>query len=102
MEHASNVLFHIGPLEVTSTVTTMWAIIAVLTLVSWLATRSLKEIPGPLQTGAEMAVGALRNFYEGTLGRAGSTRGSISRSSAPSSFSSSSATTPGCCPARAT
>ena len=69
MEHASNVLFHIGPLEVTSTVTTMWAIIAVLTLLSWLATRDLKEIPGPLQTGAEMAVGALRNFYEGTLGR---------------------------------
>ena len=41
MEHASNVLFRIGPLEVTSAVTTMWAIIAVLTLLSWLATRSL-------------------------------------------------------------
>ena len=68
MEHASNVLFHIGPLEVTSTVTTMWAIIAVLTLLSWLATRDLREIPGPLQTGAEMAVGALRNFFAGTLG----------------------------------
>ena len=69
MEEASNVLFRIGPLEVTSTVTTMWAIIAVLALVSWLATRNLKEVPGPLQTGAEMAVGALRNFFEGTLGR---------------------------------
>ena len=69
MEHATNVLFHIGPLEVTSTVTTMWAIIAVLTLLSWLATRDLKEVPGVLQTGAEMAVGALRNFFEGTLGR---------------------------------
>ncbi len=69
MEEAANVLFRIGPLEVTSTVTTMWAIIAVLALVSWLATRNLKEIPGPLQTGAEMAVGALRNFFEGTLGR---------------------------------
>ena len=34
MEEASNVLFSIGPLEVTSTVTTMWAIIAVLTLLS--------------------------------------------------------------------
>ena len=30
MEEATNVLFSIGPLEVTSTVTTMWAIIAVL------------------------------------------------------------------------
>ena len=69
MEEAGNVLFRIGPLEVTSTVTTMWAIIAVLALVSWLATRNLKEVPGPLQTGAEMAVGALRNFFEGTLGK---------------------------------
>ena len=48
MEHASNVLFHIGPLEVTSAVTTMWAVIAVLTLLSWLATRKLREVPGPL------------------------------------------------------
>ena len=57
MEEATNVLFSIGPLEVTSTVTTMWAIIVVLGLVSWLVTRNLKEIPGPLQSGAEMAVG---------------------------------------------
>ena len=69
MEEAANVLFRIGPLEVTSTVTTMWAIIAVLGFVSFLATRNLQEIPGPLQTGAEMAVGALRNFFEGTLGK---------------------------------
>ena len=69
MEEAANVLFRIGPLEVTSTVTTMWAIIAVLGLICFLATRNLKEIPGPLQTGAEMAVGALRNFFEGTLGK---------------------------------
>ena len=68
MEHAANVLFSIGPLEVTSTVTTMWAIIAVLTLLSWLATRSLKEIPGPLQSIAEIAVGKLRGYYEGLLG----------------------------------
>ena len=69
MEHAGNVLFSIGPLEVTSTVTTMWAIVALLALVSFLATRNLREEPGVLQTAAEMAVGALRNFFEGTLGR---------------------------------
>ena len=69
MEEASNVLFSIGPLEVTSVVTTTWAIILVLGLVSWLATRNLKEVPGVLQTGAEMAVGSLRNFFEGNLGR---------------------------------
>ena len=38
MEEASNVLFSIGPLEVTGTVVTMWAIIVILTLLSWLAT----------------------------------------------------------------
>ena len=69
MEHGSNVLFHIGPLEVTSAVTTMWAIIAVLTLLSWLATRRLKEVPGPLQTAAEIAIEKLRDYYEGLLGR---------------------------------
>ena len=69
MEHASNVLFSIGPLEVTSTVTTMWAIIAVLTLLSWLATRNLQEVPGPLQNAAEITVSYLRNYYEQNLGK---------------------------------
>ena len=69
MEHASNVLFRIGPLEVTSAVTTMWAIIAVLTLVSFLATRRLKEVPGPLQSAAEIAIEKLRNYYEELLGK---------------------------------
>lgn len=69
MEEATNVLFSIGPLEVTDTVTTTWAIILVLGLLSWLATRKLKEVPGPLQTVAEMAVGSLRSFFEGNLSR---------------------------------
>ncbi len=69
MEHASNVLFTIGPLEVTSAVTTMWAIIAALTLLSWLATRNLKEIPGPLQSAAEIAIEKLQDYYEGLLGK---------------------------------
>lgn len=69
MHEASNVLFHIGPLEVTGTVTTTWAIILVLGLLSWLATRDLKEVPGPLQSLAEIAVERLRGYYEGLLGR---------------------------------
>ena len=69
MEEASNVLFRIGPLEVTSAVTTMWTIILVLTVLSWLATRSLKEVPGPLQSAAEIAVDKLRGYYEGLLGK---------------------------------
>ena len=69
MEHATNVLFSIGPLEVTGTVTTMWAIMAVLTLICWLATRNLKEVPGPLQNAAEICVGYLRNYYAENLGK---------------------------------
>ena len=68
MEEASNVLFSIGPLEVTGTVTTMWAYILILTLLSWLATRNLKEVPGTLQNIAELAVGGLQNYFNGTLG----------------------------------
>ena len=67
--HGSNVLFHIGPLEVTGAVTTMWAIILIIGLVSWLATRNLKEVPGPLQSLAELAVDKLRNYYEELLGK---------------------------------
>ena len=68
MEEASNVLFSIGPLEVTGTVTTMWATILILTVLSWFATRNLKDVPGKLQTLAELAVGGLRNYFDGLLG----------------------------------
>ena len=68
MEEAGNVIFSIGPLQVTSAVTTMWAIIFVLALVSFLATRNLKEVPGPLQSLAEIAVDKLRDYFGGLLG----------------------------------
>ena len=68
MEATSNVLFSIGPLEVTGAVVTMWVIVAVLALLSWLATRRLRDVPGPLQNAAEMAVEKLQGFYGGILG----------------------------------
>ena len=68
MEEESHVLFSIGPLEVTGTVTTMWASILVLTVVSWLATRNMKDVPGKVQTLAELAVSSLQNYFNGTLG----------------------------------
>ena len=55
MEEASNVLFSIGPIEITGVVVTMWVIIAILTVLSILATRNLKDVPGPLQNLAEQA-----------------------------------------------
>ncbi len=69
MEHAGNVLFSIGPLQVTGTVTTMWAIILILTLLSWLATRNMKEVPGPMQNAAEISVAYLRNYFAENLGK---------------------------------
>ena len=64
----TNVLFSIGPLQVTSTVVSMWGIILVLTLLSYLATRKLKDVPGPLQNLAEMAVEKLQSFFADSLG----------------------------------
>jgi len=68
MEEASNVLFSIGPLEVSGSVVTMWVLMLVVTLFSILATRNMKDVPGKLQNIAEMVVGGLRNYYNGTLG----------------------------------
>ena len=68
MDH-TNVLFSIGPLQVTSTVVSMWAIILVLALLSFLATRRLKDVPGPLQNLAEMAVEKLQSFFADSLGQ---------------------------------
>ena len=65
----TGVLFSIGPLQVTSTVCSMWAIILALGLVSFLATRRLKEVPGPIQNLAEMAMEKLQSFFADNLGR---------------------------------
>ena len=54
---------------ITKPVITMWVIVAVLALLSWLATRNLKkDEPGKLQNIAEMAVEKLQNFFAGIMG----------------------------------
>lgn len=65
----TDVLFSIGPLQITGVVVTTWVIILVLAGVSILATRNLKDVPGPLQNLAEMAIDGLRNFFAEILGR---------------------------------
>lgn len=67
--HGSNVIFSIGPLEITGVVVTSWVIILLLTLFSILATRKMKPVPGVLQNAAEMAVESLENFFAGIMGR---------------------------------
>lgn len=68
MEHGSSALLTIGPVEITGALVTTWVIIAVITLLSWLATRNMKDVPGPLQTAAELAVGRLRGYFSDIMG----------------------------------
>lgn len=69
MEETSNVLFSIGPVDITGTVVTMWVIIAVLAVLSVLATRNMKDVPGPLQNLAEQVVSKLRGYYGDIMGK---------------------------------
>ena len=69
MEETSNVLFSIGPVEITGTVVTMWVIIAVLAVLSVLATKNMKDVPGPLQNLAEQVVSKLRGYYGDIMGK---------------------------------
>ncbi|WP_346840044.1 F0F1 ATP synthase subunit A [Microbulbifer sp. SAOS-129_SWC] len=56
------VLFHLGPLQITVTVVTTWAIIALLVLAAWLLARRLRvKQPGRVQTLAEGAVLAMED-----------------------------------------
>ena len=48
--------------------------LAAFALLSWLATRRLRDVPGPLQNAAEMAVEKLQGFYGGILGPANARR----------------------------
>ena len=58
-ELSANTLFQLGPLSVTTTVVTTWAIMAAIALFAWLATRRLRIEPGSLQTGVEGVVALL-------------------------------------------
>ena len=53
---ASAILFRLGPLAITRPVVTTWAIMAVLTVVSWLVTRRLSLHPDRRQTVLELIV----------------------------------------------
>lgn len=68
MEETSSVLFSIGPIELTGTVVTIWVITAILTVLSILATRNMKDEPGVLQSLAEQVVGKLYSYFGNILG----------------------------------
>jgi F-type H+-transporting ATPase subunit a len=52
-------IFTLGPLIVSNTVVTTWAIMIVIGLFAWLLTRRLQTDPGPLQTALEGIVMAI-------------------------------------------
>jgi F-type H+-transporting ATPase subunit a len=52
-------VFQIGPLAITNTVVTTWAIMGILGAAAWLVTRRLQTEPGPLQTVIEGLVATI-------------------------------------------
>ncbi len=60
-------VWHIGPLAISDTVITTWAVMAVLALVSWIITRRLKESPGGWQTAVEGVVSVLEDAVRSVL-----------------------------------
>ncbi|MDX2493500.1 MAG: F0F1 ATP synthase subunit A [Desulfuromusa sp.] len=56
-----NLLIELGPLMITTTVVTTWAIMAVIWICSWLITRQLRIDPGPLQTATEGIVSSIED-----------------------------------------
>jgi F-type H+-transporting ATPase subunit a len=62
-----SVLFHVGPLPISETVATTWAVIAVLFVISWLSTRRLKLDPGRWQVALEGIVATILNAIEAVV-----------------------------------
>lgn len=70
MGEKSEVLFKIfGFLDVTGEVVTMWIILAVITVLSLVVKKNLKERPGKFQNIIETGVEYLDNFFSDTLGK---------------------------------
>ena len=71
MGEQSEVLIPIfGFLDITGEVVTMWAILLVVTLLSLIATRHMKERPGKFQNVVETGIEYLDHFFSGILGKA--------------------------------
>lgn len=70
MGEESKVIFSLfGVLDVTGEVVTMWIILAVLTVVSLIVRRNLKERPGVFQNIIETGIEYLDNFFSDLLGK---------------------------------
>jgi F-type H+-transporting ATPase subunit a len=64
---ASAIVFHLGPVAITGPVVTTWAIMAVLALGSWWATRRLQLRPDRRQVVVELVVTGIMGQIEGII-----------------------------------
>lgn len=67
---ASPVLFHVGPLPISSSMILTWIIAIGIIAFAQYATRQIKQVPDGAQNFWEWLVESLRNFLEGVIGRA--------------------------------
>lgn len=63
-----DLVFKIGDIPITNTVTVTWLIMAIVTIVSYLATRNLKKEAKGGQIITEAVVGSINNLTEQTMG----------------------------------
>lgn len=68
-EASVHTLAQIGPIPITSWMVTMWGIMLLIMIVSFIATRNMKLIPTGVQNFMEWAVESLFNFFGGIMGR---------------------------------
>ena len=61
------VLFNLGPLPISETVATTWAMMLCLLLICWVSSRRLKLDPEPWQVALEGVVGAIQDAIEAVL-----------------------------------
>jgi F-type H+-transporting ATPase subunit a len=66
---APDILLHLGPVPISRPVVTTWAIMAILTAVSWLGLRRLSVHPGTFQTVLEIVVETLAKQVSEIIGR---------------------------------
>lgn len=70
MGEKSEVIIPLGGIfDVTGEVITMWIILAVITVLSLIVTRNLKERPGKFQNMVETGIEYLDNFFSGIIGK---------------------------------
>lgn len=69
VEIAAETLFNIGPIPVTNSMLTMFAIMGLLLLAGWLIARRLTVVPGRAQGFVEIIVSFILGIVEGTAGR---------------------------------